>query len=57
MKDRDFLIWLHARLEVVHRERSEVDYMGKLRSVIAATPPEQETPNTSPSLPREGDPR
>lgn len=45
MKDRDFLIWLHARLETVHGERSIVDYMHKLRAVITAIPAEQDTPN------------
>jgi hypothetical protein len=46
MKDRDFLKWLHARLVVVHGESEIVDYMHKLRAIIAATDPEKVTPNT-----------
>jgi hypothetical protein len=46
MKDRDFLIWIHARLEHVHGESHLVDYMHKLRAIIAATPPDQVSPNT-----------
>lgn len=45
MKDRDYLIWLHSRLETVHGERSIVDYMHKLRAVITAIPADQDTPN------------
>jgi len=45
MKDRDFLCWIHEKLEHDHGERRTVDYMHKLRSIIAATPPEQNTPN------------
>lgn len=45
MKDRDFLIWLHARLETVHGEQPIVDYMHKLRAVITAIPADQDTPN------------
>lgn len=45
MKDREFLCWLHERLERVHGESKLVDYMHKLRAIIGATPPEQETPN------------
>ena len=45
MKDRDFLIWIHERLEHVHKESPLVDYMHKLRAVISAIPPEQETPS------------
>lgn len=45
MRDRDFLIWIHARLEREHGESPYVDYMHKLRAIIAATPAEQETPN------------
>lgn len=43
MKDREFLIWLHSRLERVHGENPNVDYMHKLRAVIGAIPAEQET--------------
>lgn len=45
MKDRDFLMWLHERLEHVHGECPLVDYMHKLRAIIRATPAEQLTPN------------
>lgn len=45
MKDREYLAWLHERLEHVHKESPLVDFMHKLRGVISATPPEQETPN------------
>ena len=38
-------MWLHERLEHVHKESPLVDYMHKLRCVIAATPSAQETPN------------
>lgn len=43
MKDRLFLGWLHER----YGENENVDYMWKLRSIIDATPIDQETPNTS----------
>lgn len=46
MKDRDFLLWIHGRLTHVHGEDPQVDYMRKLRAIIAATPTTQETPNT-----------
>lgn len=46
MSDREFLIWLHERLTLVHHERSTMDYMHKLRAIIAATPPNRATPNT-----------
>ncbi len=45
MKDRKFLCWLHERLEHVYGDNRLVDFMHKLRAIIAATPPEQETPN------------
>jgi len=43
MKDRDFLIWIHERLEHVHNEQPLTDYMHKLRSVIKTIPKEQNT--------------
>ena len=43
MKDRDFLMWLHERLEYVHYERPGYDYMHKLRDIIASIPKEQES--------------
>ena len=45
MKDRDFLIWIHERLEHVHGENPLVDYMHKLRAIIYATDEDQLTPN------------
>lgn len=45
MKDRDFLIWIHERLEHVHNENRFVDYMHKLRAVILNTPENQESRN------------
>lgn len=46
MSDRDFLIWLHARLTDKHGERATMDYMHKLRAIIADTPSRRVTPNT-----------
>ena len=45
MKDRDFLKWIHERLEHVHKENPLMDYMHKLRAIIAITDPDQETLN------------
>jgi|2_EtaG_2_1085320.scaffolds.fasta_scaffold00330_21 hypothetical protein len=45
MKDREFLMWIHERLEHVHEENPCMDYMYKLRALILATNPEQETQN------------
>lgn len=45
MKDREFLMWLHERLEFVHGEKPTADYMHKLRAIIRATPEKLETPN------------
>lgn len=45
MKDREYLMWLHERLEHVHGESPLVDYMHKLRAIIRATPEKRETPN------------
>lgn len=46
MSDRDFLCWIHERLEHVHGEKPIVDYMHKLRAVIEATPPDRISANT-----------
>ena len=51
MKDRDFLIWLHKRLEHRYEENPNMDYMSKLRSIIMSIDPEKQTPNTGPRLP------
>ena len=45
MKDREFLIWIHERLEHVHGENRLIDYMHKLRAIIEATPADQESIN------------
>ena len=47
MNDRDFLVWLHGRLQFVHGEDPTVDYMHKLRAIIRDTPLDQYSPNTS----------
>lgn len=46
MKDRDFLKWIHERLEYVHKESPLMDYMHKLRAIITTTDPDKETMNT-----------
>ena len=43
MSDREFLMWLHARLTEVHGENELMDYMHKLRAIIAATPADRKT--------------
>ena len=45
MKDKQYLIWLHERIVNVYKESELVDFLRKLRSIIAATPDEQETQN------------
>ncbi len=46
MNDRDFLMWIHERLEHVHKESACVDYMHKLRAIIKSTPSGKCSPNT-----------
>jgi hypothetical protein len=46
MTDREFLQWLHQRLEKVHGENPNVDYMIKFRAIMFATPLNQTTTNT-----------
>lgn len=50
MNDKQLLIWLHARLQYLYQENPNADYMGKLRSIIKATPDNQLTPNTAPTI-------
>lgn len=50
MKDRNFLMWIHERLVNVHGENERYDYMHKLRSIICATPKDQDTPAMSSCL-------
>lgn len=38
-------MFLHERLEHVHKENPEVDFMHKLRAIIEATTEDDETPN------------
>ena len=47
MLDRDFLIWIHERLEYVHGENPMKDYMHKLRAVIKGTDKKQLSPNVA----------
>ena len=47
MDDKDFLCWIHERLEHVHGESPLKDYMHKLRAIIRATPDGQFTPNVA----------
>ena len=46
MNDKEFLQWLYDRLEQVHNESKYVDYMHKLKSIIADYPKDKITPNT-----------
>jgi hypothetical protein len=39
MTDREFLAWIHARLQHVHYENPHTDYMHTLRAIVLATPP------------------
>lgn len=43
MTDREFLMWIHERLEHAHGEDKLVDYMHRLRSIIRATPEDRRT--------------
>jgi len=45
MTDREFLAWIHERLEHVHHENPHVDYMHALRAIVLATPPDRRTVN------------
>lgn len=45
MKDREFLIWIHERLSITHKEEDTMDYMHKLRAIIKSTDPDKDTPN------------
>lgn len=48
MKDKDFLQWIHDRLEHVHEEERNMDYMFKLRSIIQSYDPDKVTPDNPP---------
>jgi hypothetical protein len=43
--DAGFLQWVHDRMRFVHGENENVDYMHKLRAIIASVPPGRNTPN------------
>ncbi len=45
MNDRDFLCFLHERLEHKYQESALFDYMHKLRAIIANTPKDQDSRN------------
>ena len=45
MTDRQFLIWIRARLVQVHGESPFVDYISKLENIILTIPVGQRTPN------------
>lgn len=47
MKDKQFLAWLHQRLVEHHGEDTHVDYMWRLRAIVASTPASQDTPNNA----------
>jgi len=44
MKDKEFMIWIHDRLECVYGENPLTDYMRKLRAIISTIPVTQDTP-------------
>lgn len=47
MKDKEFLKWIHERLEYVHKESPLMDYMHKLRAIIRDMDADQCSPNTN----------
>ena len=47
MTDREFLIWIHERLEYVHKENPHMDYMHRLRNIIVTIDPDKETLGTA----------
>lgn len=44
MKDREFLKWIHERLELVCGDDRFCEHMHRLRCIIYATHPNQHTP-------------
>ncbi len=38
MSDKKFLQWIHARLNILHRENPQYDYMLKLQKIIDELP-------------------
>lgn len=47
MKDKEFLQWIYNRLNQLHDENVNVDYMLKLKAIIKATDENKITPNIS----------
>ena len=45
MSDKEFLQWMHDRLQHRHGEDPHFDYMHKLRAIIDSTPEDKVTPN------------
>jgi len=45
--DSAFLQWVHDRMRFVHGENENVDYMHKLRAIIASVPNDRKTPNVA----------
>jgi len=45
MTDQRFLLWLHSRLQHKHGEDPRIDFMHRLRAIIASTSADQDTPN------------
>jgi len=45
--DAGFLQWVHDRMRFVHGENENVDYMHKLRAIIASVPDDRKTPNVA----------
>lgn len=44
MNDKEFLQWIHDRLEHMHKENPFYDYMWRLRAVIKNTAPVNSQP-------------
>ena len=42
--DQEILIWIHDRLQYTHNENPRIDYMHKLRAIIAEYPADKVTP-------------
>lgn len=47
MHDKEFLLRIHDRMIEVHGEKSDVDYMWKLRAIINDYPDGKLTPNVA----------
>lgn len=52
MTDREFLMWIHERLEHINGDKPLMGFMHTLRAIIRATPADRRTPscNTCNSL-------